>query len=146
MPRRGFRPRIRGPRRPGRIIRNVTRNAMRRRRRYRRRRTRRWLVGGAVLLALSGTHNAYKIQDRDVEKLEKHYGRPADELSEQEVVSGMQTLGIEKNELNEEDRAKVYKADSEDEDFKSSGTRYCMQCGELLKPGGSFCPSCGSRI
>ena len=99
-----------------------------------------------MLLALSGTHGAYKMQDRDVERLENHYGRPAEELSEQEVVSGMQTLGIEKNELNDKDREKIYKADSEDEDFNSSGTRYCMQCGELLKPGGSFCPSCGSRI
>ncbi len=146
MPRRGFRPRIRGPRIPGRIARRVTRNVIRRQRRYRRRRARRWLVGGAVLLALSGTHCAYKMQDRDVERLENHYGRPAEELSEQEVVSGMQTLGIEKNELNDKDREKIYKADSEDEDFNSSGTRYCKQCGELLKPDGSFCPSCGSRI
>jgi len=146
MRRRGFRPRIRRPRLPGAIIRRATRNAVRRQRRFYRRRTRRWLIGGAVLLALSGTHNAYKFRDRDVERLENHYGRPAEELTEDEIVTGMRQLGIEKIELDENDRVRVYKADSDDEDFKSSGTRYCMHCGELLKPDGNFCPSCGSRI
>lgn len=146
MPRRGFRPRIRGPRLPGKIIRRTVRHGMRRQRRYLRRRTRRWLVGGAVLLALSGTHNAYKMRDRDVEKLENHYSRPVEDLSEKEIVSGMRTLDIEKIELDDEDRSKVYKADSEDEDFKGAGIRYCIQCGELLKHDGSFCPSCGSKI
>ena len=145
MPRRGFRPRGR-PRLPGAVIRNVTRRALRRQRRYYRRRTRRWLVGGAVLLALAGTHNAYKIQDRDVDRLESHYGRPAEELSEEEIVTGMRQLGIEKIELDDNDRARVYKADSDDEDFKTSGIRYCMHCGELLPTDGKYCPSCGSRI
>ncbi len=131
---------------PGKVIRRAVRHGMRRQRRYHRRRTRRWLVGSAVLLALSGTHNAYKIQNRDVERLENHYDRPAEDLSEKEIVSGMQTLDIEKIELDDEDRSKVYKADSEDEDFNSSGIRYCIHCGELLKSNGNFCPSCGSGI
>ncbi|HUU77539.1 MAG TPA: zinc ribbon domain-containing protein [candidate division Zixibacteria bacterium] len=144
---RRFRPR-RIPRRlPGpRILRPRVLVPRGRHRRYIRRRTRRLFIGSAILLALAGTHRTYKIEDRDVDRLENYYGRPAEELTEEEIVSGMRHLGIQKIELDDDDRAKIYELDENDEDFKSSGKKYCMYCGEMLDSGANFCTSCGSKI
>ena len=131
---------------PGRAVRRITRNVIRRQRRYARRRARRWLVGGAILLALSGTHNAYKMNERDVDRLENHYGRPAEELTEEEIVTGMRQLGISRIELDDDDRAKIYSADHDDDDFKSTGKKYCIYCGHLLDYGANYCKSCGSKV
>jgi hypothetical protein len=138
MRRRGFR--------PGRLVRNIVRRSARRQRRFFRRRTRRFIIGGAVLLALAGTHNAYKLRDRDVERLENHYGRPAEDLTEDEITTGMRQLGIQKIELDDKDRARIYKSDEDDEGFKASGQKYCSQCGTLTLQDASFCQNCGSAI
>jgi len=138
MRRRGFRPR--------RVARNIVRRTLRRQRRFYRRRSRRFLLGGAVLLALAGTHNAYKLRDRDVEHLERHYGKPAEDLTEEEITTGMRQLGIQKIELDDEDRTRIYKSDEKDEGFKASGQKYCSHCGEMTMQGASFCTNCGANI
>ena len=139
MRRRGFR--------PGRLVRNIVRRSVRRQRRmFFRRRTRRFIIGGAILLAIAGTHNSYKLRDRDVEKLENHYGRPAEDLSEQEITTGMSKLGIQKIELDDDDRARVYKEDEKEEGFKASGQKYCSHCGTLTLQDAAFCQNCGAGI
>jgi hypothetical protein len=133
--------------RPGRIARRAVRRAVRRNtRRYFRRRTRRLLIGGAILLALRGTHRAVKLQQRDVHRLEDHYGRPVEELSEDEVDQGMQRLGIREMDMDEQDRAKVYQADKDDDDFDTDTMNYCMYCGAVLKQNTNYCPSCGAKL
>ena len=133
--------------RPGRVVRRaVRRNVRRQSRRYYRRRSRRLLLSGAVILALAGTHRSYKFRDDDVQRLENYYDRPAEDLTEDEIVHGMKKLGIQKIELDDDDQVKIYEADDEDEGFKSSGVRYCMNCGDLLDQGANFCTNCGARV
>lgn len=73
------------------------------RRRHRRYRRRRILVGGATLLLVGGA--AYKLGQNSVKQVEEYTGKPADELSEQELQAAMDELGIESEELTAEDQA-----------------------------------------
>lgn len=97
--------RRRGARRAGR---RAARRTMRRRmvlpmgRRYRRRRI---LVRGATLLLVGGA--AYKLGQSSVQQIEQHTGKPADQLSQEELEAAMDELGIEEEELTAEDKAAI---------------------------------------
>ena len=93
--RRARRP-MRRPMRPLRRARIVSR-----RRRRRIRRTRRFLFGSAVVLAVAGSLNNYKIDQNDVSKVEQHYQRPVEDLTEAELLQGMKKLGIKQLQLSE---------------------------------------------
>ncbi len=120
--------RRRAARRAGRrTARRTTRRTVRRRavvgprrrvarRRHRRYRRRRILVGGATLLLVGGA--AYKLGQNSVKQVEEYTGKPADELSEQELQAAMDELGIESEELTAEDQAAI---DAEAIDAPASG-------------------------
>ncbi|MHA1213465.1 MAG: zinc ribbon domain-containing protein [Candidatus Heimdallarchaeota archaeon] len=129
---------------PGRIVRRVIRRNVRRR--FMRRRARRWLVGGAVLLAIAGTHRSVKLREDDARTLEQHYGRPVDQLTESEIDQGMQYHNIQPLTIDESDRKRIYDDDSQYEGFQSSGANYCMHCGVMVESNSKFCSSCGQRI
>lgn len=75
-------------------------------RRHRRRRRRRLvLAGGAVVWA------GHKMSKKDAEKIEEQTGKPPDELTDEEVETAMATLGIEEQELTEEDKAALEAAE-----------------------------------
>ena len=75
-------------------------------RRHRRRRRRRLiLAGGAVVWA------GHKMSKQDAEKIEEHTGKPPDELTDEEVEAAMGELGIEEQELTEEDEAALEAAE-----------------------------------
>ncbi len=75
-------------------------------RRHRRRRRRRLvLAGGAMVWA------GHKMSKKDAEKIEEHTGKPPDELSDEEVEAAMDELGIEEQELTEEDKAALEAAE-----------------------------------
>lgn len=84
--------------------RRAERRTMRRRmvlpmgRRYRRRR---FLIGGATMLLVGGA--AYKLGQNSVKQIEEYTGRPAEELSEQELETAMDHLGIEEEEITDAD-------------------------------------------
>ncbi len=99
--RRGRRPLRRPIGRPMRPLRRAVRVARRRRRRIRR--TRRFLFGTAVVLAVAGSLNNYKMNQDDLSKLEQHYQKPAEELTEAELLQGMRKLGIKHLELDEDE-------------------------------------------
>lgn len=102
MPRRARGGPARGPG-PGR--RRATRRTVRRvRRRTRRRRI---LVGGAVVLMIGGAYSSYKLSQQDVQQIEQHTGKSADDLSEQEIEAAMDDLGIQDMELTPEDEAAI---------------------------------------
>ena len=85
-----------------------------RRRARRRMRRRRVVVGGFVVLAVGGVAYAgYKLATSDVQKIEQHTGKSADDLTEEELVAAMEDLGIEKIELTDDDKAEITKAESE---------------------------------
>ncbi|MFN2188852.1 MAG: SHOCT domain-containing protein [Candidatus Promineifilaceae bacterium] len=97
--------RRRGARRAGR---RAARRTMRRRmvlpmgRRYRRRR---FLVGGFTMLLVGGA--AYKLGQSSVKQIEQYTGKPAEDLSEQELEAAMDHLGIEEEELTDADKAAI---------------------------------------
>ncbi len=99
----------RGARRAGRRAgRRAARRTMRRRmvlpmgRRYRRRR---FLVGGFTMLLIGGA--AYKLGQSSVKQIEDYTGKPADQLSEQELEAAMDHLGIEEEEITDADKAAI---------------------------------------
>jgi hypothetical protein len=75
------------------------------RRRHRRYRRRRIIVGGATMLLVGGA--AYKLGQNSVQQVEQHTGKPADQLSEEELLAAMDELGIEQEELTPEDQAAI---------------------------------------
>lgn len=97
---------FRGPgRRAGR---RAARRTMRRRmllrpgRRFRRRRI---MVRGATLLLVGGA--AYKIGQSQAQQIEQHTGKPPEDLTQEELESAMDELGIEEQELTAEDQAAI---------------------------------------
>ena len=66
------------------------------------------LVGGA----------AYKLGQNSVKQVEEYTGKPADELSEEELQAAMDELGIEQEEWTDEDQAAL---DAEAIDAPDSG-------------------------
>ncbi len=71
-------------------------------RRYRRRR---FLVGGFTMLLVGGA--AYKLGQSSVKQIEQHTGKPAEELSQEELEAAMDELGIEEEEITEADKAAI---------------------------------------
>ena len=71
-------------------------------RRYRRRR---FLVGGFTMLMVGGA--AYKLGQGSVQQIEQHTGKPAEDLSEQELEAAMNELGIQEEEITEADKAAI---------------------------------------
>ena len=100
----------------GRMARRMTRRRMTvrrmRRRRRRRRRRRIILVGGMVAL---GTAAVYKMSKKDVERVEEHTGKTAEELSDEELQAAIDDLQIQVDELSDAEYAEVEKADAEEE-------------------------------
>ncbi len=84
---------------------------MARRRMRRRRRRRVILVGGLVAV---GVH---KLSKKDVERVEEHTGKTAEELTDEELDQAMDDLNIEKQEMTDEEWEQVEKADAEDDDY-----------------------------
>jgi hypothetical protein len=73
----------------------AVRMMMRRRRRRRRRRV--ILVGGLVALG------AYKLSKKDTQRVEEHTGKPAEELTDEQLEQAMDQLGIPKEEMTDDE-------------------------------------------
>ncbi len=77
----------------------------------RRRRRRMVLVGGLVALG------AYKLSKRDVESVEEHTIKKAEDLSDEELDQAMDDLNIQKQEMTDEEWEQVEKADAQEDDY-----------------------------
>jgi predicted Zn-dependent peptidase len=82
---------------------------MRRRRRRRRRRV--ILAGGLIAFG------AYKISQKDVDRVEQSTGKSAEELTDEEVEKAMDDLNIEKQEMTDAEFDQVDKADAAEDDY-----------------------------
>jgi hypothetical protein len=70
---------------------------------------RRLVIGGAVLLAVGMT--ATKLTQPEVQKIEEHTGKKAEDLSEDELDAAMGELGIEGQEPSDEEVAMLEAAE-----------------------------------
>jgi len=66
---------------------------------------RRVVVGGAVLLAATGTAAAIKMSKKDADRIEQHTGLPPEQLEDDDLHQAMQELGIQSQPLTAEDQA-----------------------------------------
>ena len=76
---------------------------MRRHRRMRRRMRRRLIIGGAVVVGVGYT--AVKMSSKEVEQVEQHTGSKIEDLSEEQLDSAMEDLGIEGQEPTDQEIA-----------------------------------------
>ena len=68
-------------------------------------------MGGLVALG------AYKLSKKDVERVEEHTGKSAEELSDEELDQAMDDLNIQKEEMDDSELDYVDKADAQDDDY-----------------------------
>ena len=85
--------------------------AMMMRRRRRRRRRRVILAGGLIALG------AYKLSKKDVEQVEAHTGKSAEDLSDEELEQAMSDLNIDGQEMSDEEWEQVDQADAAEDDY-----------------------------
>ena len=72
---------------------------------------RRFLFGTATILMLGGI--AYKLHNDDITRLEKSVGKPAENLSEAELLKAMKDLEIKKLEITTADNEEIKKQSTE---------------------------------
>ena len=75
----------------------------------RRRMRRRVIIGGVVVIGAG--YGAYKMSKKDADQIEQHTGKKAEELSEEEIEKAMDDLGIENQEVSDQDMAQLEAAD-----------------------------------
>lgn len=101
------------------------------RRRRRRRRRRIILVGGMVALGASAVH---KYSKKDVERIEAQTGKPAEELTDEELQQATYSLGIQPGEMSDEEWNEFESEDAKDEDEgEGGGDDYIAQLERLAE-------------
>ena len=60
-----------------------------------------------MVLMIGGAYSSYKLSQQDVQQIEQHTGKIADDLTEAELESAMDDLGIQDMELTPEDEAAI---------------------------------------
>jgi U3 small nucleolar ribonucleoprotein component len=55
----------------------------------------------------------YKMSKRDVQRVEEHTGKNADELTDEQLEQAMDQLGIDKETMTDEEWAEAEKADAQ---------------------------------
>ena len=61
----------------------------------------------AAVLMIGGAYSSYKMSQQEVQQIEQHTGKSADDLSEQEIEAAMDDLGIQDQELTAADEAAI---------------------------------------
>jgi hypothetical protein len=102
---------------------------MRRRRHRRRRRRRIILVGGLIAV---GVH---KLSQKDVERVEEHTGKTAEDLTDEELEQAMTDLNIEAEELTDEEFDSVDKQDAADEAAEDDYIEQLERLGDMRDKG-----------
>lgn len=100
---------------------------MRRRRRRRRRRV--ILAGGLIAL---GT---YKLSKKDADRIEEQTGKPAEELTDEQLEQAMDQLGIPKEEMTDDEMDYVDEQDPEEEGGEDDYMDQLERLAELNKQG-----------
>lgn len=64
-------------------------------------------MGGAAVLMIGGAYSSYKLSQQEVQQVEQHTGKSADDLTEEEMEAALDDLGIQDQELTAEDEAAI---------------------------------------
>ena len=83
---------------------------------------RRMIVGGMVILGVG--YGAYKLTQSQTQQIEKHTGKKAEDLSEEELEGAMGELNIQAQEPTDEEIAKLEAGNESD---KKSATQATSQ-------------------
>jgi hypothetical protein len=76
--------------------------------RARRRTKRRWLiVGSAVVFMIGGAYSSSKLSQQEVQQVEQHTDKSAEDLTEEEMEAALDDLGIQDQELTDKDEAAI---------------------------------------
>jgi tRNA(Ile2) C34 agmatinyltransferase TiaS len=132
------------------------------------------MMGGFMYLLYDSM--AYKLYDDDVGRIERETGKPARDLSEEELVVAMKRLGIQKLEVTPEDRDVISKSEKPVRDLREKDllaamkrlgiqkleltqedtgaisqsttreARYCIYCGNKMSSEAVYCERCGRKI
>ncbi len=106
---------------------------------------RRLLFGSFVYLAITGSR-PYKLYPEEVERVEQQTGKPAEDLTEDELVSSMNHLNIEKRDVSDEEYNRINEQNGK-EVSKTGNNVYCSFCGgKLPHAGAKFCSHCGGKL
>ena len=115
------------------------------------RRNSNWLMIGslaAILLAGGATAQAIKLSQEDLRRVEEATGKPADELTEEELLVAMRRLGIQRLDLSQDDMAYIEMAKR-----PVKVPNYCPNCGaptrevQLASQDDAIdCAYCGTRL
>ncbi len=133
---------IRGAVGPARVARRIARRIARHtaRRVYRRR----FVIGPAVVFAAAAggasAASTVKMSSADAQKVESTTGKPAEELTEDELKAAMKRLGINKLELTAEEQKQVASPAQAESQFE------CSECHAPVTATQKFCPSCGAEL
>ena len=69
-------------------------------------------MGGMIAL---GTAAVYKMSKKDVQRVEEHTGKTAEDLSDEELQAAIEDLQIQVDELSDAEWDEVEKSDTEEE-------------------------------
>ncbi len=105
---------------------------------------RRVVVGPAIIFAAAAggaaAGSTVKMSSADAQKVESSTGKPAEELTEEELKAAMKRLGINKLELTAEEQKQVTKPPQAEGEFE------CSECHAAVTATQKFCPGCGAEL
>jgi hypothetical protein len=58
-------------------------------------------------MMIGGAYSSYKLSKQELEQVEQHTGKPAEDLTEEEMEAALDDLGIQDQELTPEDEAAI---------------------------------------
>lgn len=94
-----------------------------------------WMMG--VFTFLLYDVMAYKFHRDDVQRIERATGKPAKDLTEDELVAAMQRLGVTRLELTPGEQRTV---------AGERTSRHCVHCGARLSTRARYCAYCGEKV
>lgn len=127
-PPHGLRPRRGGPRG------HMGRPAMHRRRRIIRH-------GSAAILLLAGARAAVKLRNEDLSRIQQFTGKPAEEMTDQELLDSMERLGIKSLDLEPSDR-ETMKLPKLAPECPACGYPLTVESAYWVGPMSAKCPAC----
>jgi hypothetical protein len=92
---------------------------------------------------IGGSYAVYKLTQHDIERIEQETGKPAENLTEEELKNAMRNLNIRKMELTPDDAIQIEHAANE---TATEAKKFCLYCGAQLGSKANYCTNCGQKV